>query len=129
MLLFGWMLGILLPFYSFRRFSPEYQVAFDAVFHTHASHVLMHTFLYAVLACLIAGVLPQVLRRSRRVLFPVVLLGIALLAGLQEAIQMASEQVPLGADEIFDFCVDMNGGLLGVALSSLTASRQSKKKT
>ncbi|MBI3987763.1 MAG: hypothetical protein HY343_12630 [Lentisphaerae bacterium] len=110
--LVGWILGILLPLYSARRFSPSYRVAFDQVFHTDASHVLMHTFLYAVLACLIAAWLVPVVRSDRR-LIAGVLAGVAVVAMLQEAIQMVCEHVRLGSDELFDFFVDVNGGLLG----------------
>lgn len=121
-ILFGWVLGILLPLYSFRRLSPSYQAAFDWVFHTHASHVLMHTFLYAVLACLLSSFVPRSVCRTRQMFF-CVLAGVAVIAAFQEAIQMISEQVRLGSDEIFDFFVDLNGGMLGTLLV-LKASRR-----
>jgi FlaA1/EpsC-like NDP-sugar epimerase len=119
--LLAWVLGILLPLYSFRRLSPTYRAAFGWVFHTHASHVLMHTFLYAVLAYLLASFIPRSVCRTRQMFF-CVLAGVAVIAASQEAIQMMSEQVHLGSDEIFDFFVDLNGGMLG-ALLFLKCSR------
>lgn len=114
-LLLGWILGVLLPLYSFRRFSTSYGLAFDWVFHTHASHVLMHTFLYAVLAALLASWVPRPACRPSRLLW-IVLILIAMVAVCQEAIQMAPEGITLGADEVFDLVVDLNGGLLGTLL-------------
>jgi len=114
-LLFGWIIGILLPMYSYRQLSPSYRDAFDWVFQTHASHVLMHTFLYVVLAWLIASFIPRSVCRTRQIFF-YVLSGIALIAASQEAIQMISAQAHFGSDEIFDFFVDLNGGLLGTLL-------------
>lgn len=114
-LLLGWMFGILLPLASFRRFSPSYRAAFDWVFHTEASHVLMHTFLYAVLACLFAWLFCQSIRSPGR-LVAIVLFAVAVVAALQETIQMIAEHVPLSSDELFDFFVDLNGGALGLLL-------------
>ncbi len=111
-----WILGILCPFYSGRRFSALYREAFDWVFHTHASHVLMHTFLYGVLGWLLASFIRVAIWEDcRRALLCVMasILGIAI---LQETIQMVSEQILLGQDEVFDVLVDLNGGLLGGAL-------------
>lgn len=124
-LLLGWVLGILLPLYSFRRFSPTYQAAFDWVFPTDASHVLMHTFLYAVLANLLASFLAQIIRSSRRALAGA-LVGVAIVAALQEAVQMGCEHVPLGPDEIFDLGVDFNGGVLGILLHRWISRRQTQ---
>jgi len=114
-ILFGWVIGILLPMYSYRQLSPSYRDAFDWIFQTHASHVLMHTFLYVVLAWLIASFLPRSVCRSRQ-MFLYVLSGIALIAAAQEMIQMISAQANFGSDEIFDVFVDLNGGLLGTLL-------------
>jgi len=125
-LLMVWVAGILLPLYSFRRFSPSYKVAFDWVFHTHTSHVLMHTFLYAVLGCLVASFLPHRLRRTGWTAAASVLLVILAVAVLQETIQMRSERIELGPDEIFDTIVDLNGGMLGVLLFLWFSERRKK---
>lgn len=50
---------------------------------------------------------------------------VAVVAALQEAIQMTCEHVALGPDEIFDFCVDLNGALLGLVLFMWLARRLS----
>jgi Na+/glutamate symporter len=122
-LLLGWVLGILLPMHAFRRFSPSYRTAFDWVFRTHASHVLMHTFLYAVLACLLASFLRRSGSSSGRV-FAWTLAAVAAVAALQEAIQMVCGHVALGSDEMFDFFVDLNGGLLGTMLFAWRSRRR-----
>ncbi len=119
-----WTLGILCPFYSGRPFSASYREAFDWVFHTHASHVLMHTFLYGVLAWLLASFFRVSAWEDRRRELLCVMASILGIAILQEAIQMVSEQVPLGHDEVFDVLVDLNGGLLGGALYVCLARRR-----
>ena len=126
-LLLGWALGILLPLFSLTRFSPAYRAAFDWVFHTHASHVLMHTFLYAVLAGLLFSLLRRPGRSAGRV-FVCALAVVAAVAVLQEAIQMTCEHVAFGSDEIFDFFVDLNGGLLGSMLFLLPSRRRMKAR-
>ena len=115
MLMLAWVVGILAPLHSFRRFSTSYRAAFDWAFHTHASHVLMHTFLYAVLGCLLCSLCFRPMRSPGRLL-GFVLLCVAMVAGLQETIQMMCGHVALGGDEVFDVCVDLNGGLLGALL-------------
>ena len=125
-LLLLWIAGILLPLYSFRRFSARYRAAFDWVFQSHASHVLMHTFLYAVLACLLVSTLSATLRRHHWAAAVSAIVGVAVVAVLQEAIQMQCESVMLGPDEIFDVFVDLNGGALGVLLWLRFTGRRTK---
>lgn len=120
-LLLGWIFGILLPLASLRRFSTSCRVAFDRVFDAEASHVLMHTFLYAILAYLIASLVPR--RVSAWRVVPLALIAVGIVAVVQETIQMACEQVPINIDTIFDWCVDINGGLLG-AMIFLRLSRR-----
>ena len=115
LILFGWLVGILLPMYSFRSLSPEYREVFDRVFRTQAAHVLMHLFLYAVLACLVASFLPASVRRSRGRTVVVTLLAVGVVGILQEVIQMRAKAGMPGADEFFDLGVDLAGGLLGIA--------------
>jgi VanZ family protein len=69
----------------------------------------MHTFLYTVLALILCVV-------SRSISVVRVLVIVLIVAIAQESFQMICESVPLGADEIFDMAVDLNGGLLGVGL-------------
>lgn len=124
LILIGWTFGILFPLVSLRRFSDSYRTAFDAVFHTDISHILMHTFLYAVLAWILASLLRKAHWSFGGMLVRVLPL-IAVVAALQEAIQMICAHVVLGSDEIFDFCVDLNGGLLGLVLFTWLARRLS----
>lgn len=88
---------------------------FDAAFQTPVSHVLMHTFLYAVLAYLLASVFFRK-GRSARQLFIFVLAAVAVVAVLQEIIQMMSGNIALRFDEFFDFFVDIAGGAGGIWL-------------
>ena len=125
-LLLLWIAGILLPLYSFRRFSARYRAAFDWVFQSHASHVLMHTFLYAVMACLLVSTLSALLRRHHWAIIASAIAGVTVIAILQEAIQMQCERVVLGSDEIFDIFVDLNGGALGVLLWLRFTRRRTK---
>ena len=110
-----WILGILAPLYTFSRVYPSSRTAFDRVFQTQSSHVLMHTFLYAVLAYLVASVFFRSVSSAKQ-LFIFVVITAALVAVLQEVIQMKSEDIGLGFDEIFDFFVDLSGALIGTGL-------------
>jgi hypothetical protein len=127
-LLFGWIFGILLPLASFRRFSSSYRAAFDWVFNTEASHVLMHTFLYAVLAFLVACVLPRTARTRGRVAV-LALASVGIVALSQETIQIACEQSHLEFHEVFDWLVDANAGLLGAMIFVRLACQGRKQET
>lgn len=113
--LLAWILGILAPLYSASRGSTPFRIAFDRVFHTQASHILMHMFLYAVLAALIMSFLPGA-RMSTLKLLLFALAGTATVAIFQESVQMISEGLAFGSDEILDVFIDLTGGLLGAML-------------
>ena len=119
-LLVGWITGILLPMYSLRRFSSSFRTAFDRAFQTPASHVLMHLLLYAVLAAILASFLPRAIRSGWRGNL-MVMTTIAVVAGLQETIQLASKQRAFGSAEAFDFLVDLGGAMLGLLAFSLAS--------
>ncbi len=113
-----WIVGILFPMSWFTSFSPAAQSLFNTVFSSGWVHVLMHAFLYAVLATLLVYRLyhkQSSLLHWRRVGF--ILTAILVVALLQESIQLFSEQRSPGADEIFDIGVDLLGGMLGVLFS------------
>ena len=116
-LLLAWVTGILFPMYSVTRVDPACRGAFDWVFHTEASHVIMHTFLYGMLATLLYAVMPKRIGASALPLAASVMAGIIAVAMLQEAIQMVCTRSPLGPDEFFDLFVDINGAILGLMLS------------
>ena len=86
-LLLGWVLGILLPAYSFSRFSSTYRGVFDGVFRTNASHIIMHTFLYSVLGYLLASIFFLPSRPGKKTI-PAVLAIVATVAVFQEGIQV-----------------------------------------
>ena len=116
MISFIWIIGILFPFYSIRHFSAEYKQAFDWLFHTHTSHVLMHAFLYGVMACLLSSFVPEHLCIRKGVAITSVLITILVMAICQEIIQTTCEQIRIGSDEFFDIFVDLAGGLLGISI-------------
>ncbi|HEB12233.1 MAG TPA: hypothetical protein ENI11_00985 [Actinobacteria bacterium] len=114
-ILLVWVFAMLLPIYSFIRGSVSFKLAFDRVFQTQASHVVTHLFLYSVLAYLLASVLFRSGSSAKRLsLF--VLMAVVAVAVAQEGIQMVSEDVAFGLDEIFDVLVDLGGGIIGIAL-------------
>ena len=123
-LFIAWTFGILVPLYSVSRSLPAGRSAFDWVFQTDASHVLMHTFLYAVLAGLLVPIL-RVFMLSTGRMIACALATVAVVAVSQEGIQMLCEHIALGSDEIFDFFVDLNAGMLGI----MTQIRVSRRRT
>ncbi len=60
-----WVLGMLFPMAWFTRLSATYNRAFRYVFTPTWTHVVMHAFLYAVLAYLLGQVLGPRLRLHR----------------------------------------------------------------
>ena len=125
-LLTGWVLGILLPLASFRRFSPSFRAAFDRIFCTEASHVLMHTFLYGILVFLIASVLLRP-TLSLKLVAIAAFLVMGVIAFSQEAIQMLCEHSNFGSHELFDWLVDANAGLLGAMIFIRLARRSGRQ--
>lgn len=114
-LLVLWIIGIIVPWYAFSRASSPSREVFDTAFETQASHVLMHLFLYAVPAYLLASVFFQSVSSTKRLFF-ISLITVATVAVFQETIQMASQDIGFGFDEIFDFFVDSAGGIIGTGL-------------
>jgi hypothetical protein len=110
-----WVCGIWFPFEALRRYSAGYRQAFDAVFQPAAAHVLMHAFLFAVLAVALAAWFDG----GRRWVAARVI-GTAAAAGcLQEMIQaLTSPSYDLG-DGLFDLGVDVAGAVLGLVVFSL----------
>jgi glucan phosphoethanolaminetransferase (alkaline phosphatase superfamily) len=105
----AWVCGILFPFEALRTYSESYRQSFDTVFDHEAAHVLMHLFLFAVLA----GGLRAFLK------WPWVLLAAAGIAGLQEAIQALTASQYEIADGFFDLGVDMAGAVAGLIVFRL----------
>lgn len=118
---------MLLPLYSFSRGSAVFELAFDRVFQTQASHVTVHILLYAVLAYLLASALFQP-DLSAKQLFLFVSVAVVAVAVSQESIQMISEDVAFGYDEIFDVFVDLSGGIIGTVLYIKVQDNGGKQK-
>ncbi len=110
-----WLLGILFPMAWFTRFSAAYRRLFELVFTPQWTHVVMHLFLFAVLAYLLSQGLDPHLAVRRG--WPLWLIPWALVFGvalLQEGIQrLYTGQTP-GSDEALDLGVDLAGGGLGL---------------
>jgi VanZ family protein len=99
-----WIGGILFPFESLRQFSASYRRAFDFVFGHESAHIVMHGFLFAVLA---GGL------RRRLGVRPAIL--VALVVGcLQEMIQALTGRGYDVRDGLFDVVVDVTGAGIGV---------------
>ncbi|GAP62185.1 hypothetical protein ARMA_0608 [Ardenticatena maritima] len=112
LLLLFWLVGILFPMALFTRYSATYNRWFQTVFTPEWTHVVMHAFLYAVLAVLLARTLPP------RFCHPFWLLTLVLLvACLQEGVQLIYTASLPGRDELFDIGVDLIGGSVGVLLA------------
>ena len=108
-----WCIGILFPFYFMRRFSHLYKTGFDWAFKSNITHVLMHVFLYAILALLISIAFSN----NKKLISPVKVILIVLgISVLQETIQLVSIKYPVGWDDIFDIFVDVSGGFIGVGV-------------
>lgn len=115
--------GILFPFPALMRYSSSYAWAFDRVFGTPASHVIMHAALFAALAVCVMGLL----RRASRQWAAVISLAIVACAALgQEALQTLSAGVVPLADTLFDLGVDMASGLLGMLLGRWMLDRRAR---
>ena len=95
--------------HALRMHSDAFAELFDWAFHTHASHVLMHAALYAVLAPLLASLTGPGRGRTAMLL-------LVLVALLQESIQVVFGTQVFAGDEVFDMGVDLLGGGLGFAL-------------
>jgi hypothetical protein len=116
--------GILFPFGWLAHFSTAYAAAFDRAFATQASHVVMHTALFAGLALC---VLESLSKRPRRQAVILALAVIACAAVGQEALQVISVGILRVGDTLFDLCVDMtSGGSAAMLACYLTARHQVK---
>ena len=115
-----WSIGILFPFYFVRKFSYLYKQGFDWAFKSNVIHILMHIFLYAILAWLISLVFSDERKQISPIKVILIVLGVSV---LQEMIQLVSIKCPVGWDDIFDIFVDISGGLIGVFLFRLKKRR------
>jgi len=127
LLLAFWTLGILFPMAWFTRFSATYDRLFNYVFGPPWTHVVMHTFLFAVLSYLLVPVIAcRPAAHSRGFLVGVVLALVMGVAILQESIQLLYMAQMPGVDEMLDLGVDLLGGGLGVIVAQWRAWRGGK---
>lgn len=110
----AWVVGILFPMAWFSQNHPTLQIWFDRAFSATWMHIVMHAFLYAVLA----AVLWICFARSRHRWLLVI--GLVLCVGvLQEGLQLIPSGRLPGWGEMFDWSVDLTGSLIGILLASL----------
>jgi VanZ family protein len=107
-------MGILFPMAFLGKLWPDFGSVFDAIFSPDWMHIVMHTFLYAVLGILLTTWIKSLSIQS--VLF---ILGLALLVGcFHEGLQiLTARQWPGWFAEIFDLSVDLAGAAIGLALA------------
>lgn len=115
-----WILGILFPMASLGNHWPPFGRVFNVVFAPGWTHIAMHTFLYLVLAFLLAQ-----WRRPVSAKAILLLLGvIVVIAICQEGLQWLTIKSEIGwSASTFDLAVDLAGTFVGLALSRLWPSR------
>jgi hypothetical protein len=101
-----WILGILFPMAFLGRLWPPFGRFFNVLFAAERTHILMHLFLYAVLAFLLAQRIRPVSAKAI-----LMLLGLAIAVGiLQEGLQWLTIQGEIGwSASAFDLLVDLGG--------------------
>jgi hypothetical protein len=110
-----WLLGILLPVAWIVQSWLPAQTAFNWLFGPLWMHIVMHAWLFAVLAYLVAQMLGHRLGAGRYRWALCGALSLVLLAALgQEAIQLAYKARAWCPDEALDLTVDLAGCGLGL---------------
>ena len=104
-----WVAGILFPIAWFSQQIPGFDQWFNRIFAPQWMHVLMHAFLYGVLAAGIVMIWPRCSLRTA--------LAAALLVGIaQEVLQpLPAGRLP-GSAALFDLAVDLCGAAAGLAV-------------
>jgi len=118
-----WVIGILFPMGFLAGAWKPFGRLFDRAFAAGWSHILMHGFLYLILALLLAQwIQPDSLKAALLVLALAIGIGC-----LQEGLQwvMIKAEVDWSASA-FDLMIDSAGTLLGLAAAHLWASRRKR---
>ncbi|MEJ2355400.1 MAG: VanZ family protein [candidate division WOR-3 bacterium] len=121
LLLIIWSIGILFPYYFIHLFSLVYKTRFDWFFKSDVIHIIMHIFLYAVLAWLIAVVFSNKKILILSVIGILIALGVSI---LQEFIQLITLKSPVGLDDVLDTFVDVSGAVIGIIVFRWQWSRK-----
>jgi hypothetical protein len=121
-----WIVGILFPMAFLGRLWPAFGQGFNFVFASDVTHIIFHTFLYAVLAILLGQWIRPVSLASRLKIF-----GLTFLVGfLHEGLQiLLAGQWPGWPAELLDISVDLFGAALGLALVKIVSLYGIKKRT
>jgi hypothetical protein len=120
-----WIVGILLPMGFLAGLWAPFGRVFARTFAAGWSHIVMHAFLFLVLAVLLAQAI-----RPLSVQAGLLLLGLGIaVACLQEGLQWLSIQAEVGwSASAFDLAVDLAGMLAGVALARLWLVRRPRRE-
>ena len=106
-----WITGTIFPLNWLRQESALIRRHFDSIFSPERVHIIGHLLIFSTLAVLFLRTNRWPLNRNAVIW----LLGLILMSGgLQELLQLPTKGRALGAPEIFDLCVDMVGGILGL---------------
>jgi len=119
-----WITGILFPMAFLGRVWPAFGKWFDPFFASGLTHIIFHSFLYAVLAILIGQWISPVSWNAW-----LKILGLILLIGsLHEGIQVTFAGLwPGWTAELLDLSVDFCGAVLGLTLKTIYSLRLMKK--
>ncbi len=119
------LLGILFPFATMTKFSCEYAAAFNFIFDSLLSHILMHAALFAGLTSVVM-ILFQ--KRSFVMRLWLALVSLLVVALGQEAIQMISTGTSDFGAAFFDLGIDLAGGSIPLAVYWINESKKLPKK-
>jgi hypothetical protein len=119
-----WIVGILFPFGTLTLLSRTYAAWFNWIFDAEAMHVIMHASLFGVLAVSLAVTFapatpPSVtLRLAQRVSVQLMFIWliVAIVATLQELIQLAYKAHAWSLAETYDIGTDLMGAALGLVV-------------
>ena len=118
-----WLYGLLFPITGLRERYPAFRLWFDGLFEPEWLHIVSHLILFSGLVVLVVYAFRMPLNRRTVAAVLMVILGVGM---VQEGLQLLFKQRPFGWTEVFDFGVDLLGGMLGLGLVWL-ASRLRKR--
>ncbi len=114
-----WIAAVLFPFGYLTVFSQRYASAFNFVFASDASHVLMHAFIFAgLMAVLVLTFARERNAPSRAWLIKLLMLYavVAFVAGSREWVQLLHKARQSASDEWLDIATDLTGATVGLVV-------------